>query len=438
MAEARVTCPKCGHSFPLTKALANQIEASLRSEYDSLAKQRQREMEAEYRKRVESDRKAFQRQADAKAKRAAAAQLSALRAQLTQATNRERIAAAKHERQLEAEGARAQREAQKEAKERFASELADLRKRLKEGEARQEELELREQSFLRKEASLEAKESNLQRTIQREVEAARKQTAAQTTEEIEEEYHQRELEHEKVIRDLKEQLTDARKRLDQSSQQLQGEVRELELEKSLMATCPDDKIRAVRKGKLGADIIHKVMDSSGHHCGTLVWEAKSARVWNKSWVSKLRRDQRKEKAEIAVLVSTALPRNVKSHLTQIAGVWVCDFSVATGLAMILRANLAELARVRGSARGKPEKMEILYQYLMSTEFRQRVEAIVEAFVGMRDDLEREKTVTEKAWAAREKNLDQVLENVAGMVGDIQAIAPAFPRIRRLELPAPTQ
>jgi hypothetical protein len=438
MAEPTVMCPKCGHRFPLTKALTSQIEESLRSEYDSLSKEREREIESQYRKQAEADRKAIQKQAEAKAKKAASTLLAALQSQLTQATKREKAASARYDRQVASARAQAQREAQKEAKEHVASQLAELTKELNEGQARAEDIELREKAFLQKEAALKAKESSLQKTIQREVEAARRQTATQTAEGIEEDYQQRELEHQKVMQDLKKQLTDARRRLDQSSQQLQGEVRELQLEKALAATCPDDKIRAVRKGKLGADIIHKVLDASAHHCGTIVWEAKNTRAWNKSWITKLRSDQRKEKAELAVLVSTTLPKNVKSHLTQIAGVWVCDFSVATGLAIVLRANLVELARVRGSARGETEKTEILYQYLMSTGFRQRVEAIVEGFVGMRDDLEREKTVTEKAWATREMNIDQVLENVAGMVGDIQAIAPSFPKIRRLELPAPAR
>jgi hypothetical protein len=170
-------------------------------------------------------------------------------------------------------------------------------------------------------------------------------------------------------------------------------------------------------------------------CGTIVWESKNTRNWNKGWIAKLRSDQRREKAELAVLVSAVLPEQLKSRLGQISGVWVTDFSLAIGLATALRAGLMEVALIRSATRDKTEKMEILYQYLMSTEFRQRVEAIVESFTTMREDLEREKRATEKNWAKREKGLELVLQNVSGMVGGIQAITPAFPKIRRLELPA---
>jgi hypothetical protein len=438
MADPRVTCPKCGHRFPLTKALTGQVEESLRLEYDTLAKQRERETELRYRKRAEADRRVLQRQAAAKAAKAASAQLAALRSQIALATKREKATRASSERSIATARAQAQREAQKEATARFAAQVADLTKKLEEGQARLKDTELRERASLQKEAALKAEEDRLHKTIEREVAAARKKAAAETAKEVEETYLHRELEHQKVRDDLMKQLTDARRRLAQSSQQLQGEVRELELEKALVVACPGDKISAVRKGKLGADIIHKVVGPGGNECGKIVWEVKNARTWTQTWITKLRSDQRRENAELAVLVSNVLPKNAKSHLSQAGGVWVCDNSVAPGLAVVLRANLVELARVRGSARGKPEKMEMLYQYLMSTEFRQRVEAIVEGFVGMRDDLEREKTASEKAWAKREKELDQVLENVAGMVGDIQAVAPAFPKIRRLELPAPAR
>jgi hypothetical protein len=235
---------------------------------------------------------------------------------------------------------------------------------------------------------------------------------------------------------MKKQLTEVKRKLEQSSQQAQGEVIELQLEKLLSATFPDDQIRAIAKGKLGADIIQRVISPGGQHCGTIVWESKNTKNWNKSWLTKLRGDQRREKAEIAVIVSSVLPKGMRSHFGQVSGVWVADFSVAVGLAAALRANLVDVARVTMTAQGKTEKMEVLYRYLMSTEFRQRVEAIVEAFVTMRDDLHNEKQATERHWAKREKHLDLVLQNVSGMVGDIQAITPAFPRIKRLELPSP--
>jgi hypothetical protein len=239
-----------------------------------------------------------------------------------------------------------------------------------------------------------------------------------------------------MITDLKQELTEVKRRLEQASQQAQGEVIELELEHNLSAAFPDDKIEAIAHGKLGADIIQWVMSPNGQQCGKIVWESKNTRNWSKAWIAKLKSDQRKEKAEIAVLVSSALPKNFKSHFGQMSGVWVSDFTVAIGLATALRLNLIDVARVKMVDRNKPQNMEILYRYLMSTEFRQRVEAIVEAFVAMRNDLHNEKQAAERNWAKREKHLELVLQNVSGMVGDIQAITPAFPNIKRLELPEP--
>jgi hypothetical protein len=217
---------------------------------------------------------------------------------------------------------------------------------------------------------------------------------------------------------------------------MQGEVVELELQKRLAVAFPTDEIVAVAKGKPGADVLQRVFTPGGQLSGTIIWESKKTKNWNASWITKLKADQRREKAELAVLVSSALPKDFPSRFGQVSGVWVTDLDLVPGLAAALRANLIDVARIRLSTEGKPDKMEILYQYLMSTEFRQRVEAIVEAFAIMRDDLERERQATHKQWAKRETQLRLVIENLAGAVGDIQAIAPAFPKIRRLELPAP--
>jgi hypothetical protein len=436
MAEPNVVCPKCGHRFALTKALTDQIEESLRHQYEADARQREKAAQAAYEKRLGVEREKIEKLATSRAARAAAAEVGKLQALLVQAQKRERSAQADFDRRLTAEKARLKRAAVNDARASFTSEIADLRKQMRERDAKLQEMQKRDARIQVREKQVKAKEQELQKAIAREVEAARRKTLQETSDKIEKEYRTRELQHQKIVADLKKQLTEAKLRLEQSSQQAQGEVVELQLEKLLSATFPDDEIHPIAKGKLGADIIQRVISPSGQHCGTIVWESKNTRNWNKSWLTKLRADQRREKAEIAVIVSSVLPRDLRSSFGQISGVWVADFSVAVGLAVALRANLVDVARVMMTAHGKTEKMELLYQYLMSTEFRQRVEAIVEGFVTMRDDLHKEKQATEKNWAKREKHLDLVLHNVSGMVGDIQAITPAFPRIRRLELPAP--
>jgi hypothetical protein len=224
--------------------------------------------------------------------------------------------------------------------------------------------------------------------------------------------------------------------LEQSSQQTQGEVIELELEKVLKKAFPDDQIDPIAKGRNGADILHTIYTPSRECCGAILWESKNTRKWSKAWLGKLRGDQRRAKAELAVLVSFALPQDVK-YFGHVDGVWVTEFSLVLGVATALRVNLLQVAMLKQSATGKHgKKMELLYDYLSSTEFRHRIEAMVEAFRAMQDDLNKERRVMENQWAKREKQIQLVVHNVSGMYGDMQAIVgQALPRIRRLELPA---
>jgi hypothetical protein len=170
----------------------------------------------------------------------------------------------------------------------------------------------------------------------------------------------------------------------------------------------------------GADVIQKVFNKSGQFCGTIVWESKRTKVWSEGWLQKLKDDQRALKAEIAILVSEVLPKDINGF-SQRSGIWISSFSSAIAVAQILRTQLIQLANARTAAVGKNEKMEALYGYLTSTEFRQRVEAIAEAFIQMESDLSEEKRVAEKRWAKRQKEIDRVFSNTAGMYGDLQGL-----------------
>jgi hypothetical protein len=436
MAEPTVVCPKCGHKFPLTKALTEHLEESLRKEFEIRMKESDQEAKATFEKRLAGERDRIEKQATTRAAKSSASEVRKLQALLASAGKREKATQADFNHQLATEKTRLQREAVQQARLSVSTEIASLRKQMRERDQELREMQENYEEIQKREKAVKAKEQSLQRTIAHEVEAARKKTLLETSERIEQEYHGRELRHQKMITDLKQELTEAKRRLEQASQQAQGEVIELELEHNLSAAFSDDKIEAIAHGKLGADIVQWVMSPTGQQCGKIVWESKNTRNWSKAWITKLKSDQRKEKAEIAVLVSSALPTNFKSHFGQMSGVWVSDFSVAIGLATALRFNLIDVARVKMVDRNKPQNMEILYRYLMSTEFRQRVEAIVEGFVAMRSDLLNEKQAAERNWARREKHLELVLQNVSGMVGDIQAITPAFPNIKRLELSEP--
>ena len=240
-----------------------------------------------------------------------------------------------------------------------------------------------------------------------------------------------------VVAQLKKQLTDAIKakddlsrKLEQGSQKTQGEVLELKLEELLKVEFPYDEIVHVPTGVSGADIIQKVHDRRGRLCGQIIWETKKTKSWNEQWIQKLKDDQRAINANEAVIVSSSLPDDVKGFVTR-DGVWICDIKLIIPLAVALRINLESINRERSMSVGKNEKMEVLYGYLTGVEFKQRVEAIIEAFDSMDAGLKKERLVFEKSWSEREKQLKKIINNTVGMYGDLSGLV-TLPQIKSLE------
>jgi hypothetical protein len=227
-------------------------------------------------------------------------------------------------------------------------------------------------------------------------------------------------EKDKKLQDAIKANEELRRKLQQGSQQTQGEVLELQIEELIRASFPGDGIEPVPKGVSGADVVHRVYNRRGDGCGVIVWESKHTKVWSDAWFQKLKDDLRLVKGDVAVLVSEALPKGVE-NFALVRGIWVTSPSCALGLAVALRAQLIEVATTKLAAVGKNEKMEVLYHYLSGSEFRQRVEAIVEAFVDMQKDLQAERRTAERQWSKREKQIQRVIANTAGMYGDLQGI-----------------
>ncbi|MGD9604336.1 MAG: DUF2130 domain-containing protein, partial [Gammaproteobacteria bacterium] len=210
---------------------------------------------------------------------------------------------------------------------------------------------------------------------------------------------------------------------------------ELELESLLRAKFPHDLLEPVAKGESGADLLQQVRSPGGQVGGEILWEAKRTRHWNDGWLVKLREDQRNAKAEVAVIVSHALPRGVESF-DVVDGVWVTSPRYALPLAAALRGTLLQVAMTRQQAEGLQTKTELVYAYLIGPRFRHRVEAIVEAFSGLRDDLDRERKATLKQWAKREAQIERVMNATVGMYGDLQGIAgKSLQEIEGLDYPA---
>jgi hypothetical protein len=386
MAEQSIACPSCGKKIPLTRALRAEIEQSVKQEFEETLRSRERELRALYEERLEDDLQRAQKEAVRKAEKKIAQEVAALRDQ-----------------------------------------VRDQAKNL--DDARRNELALR-----KRELELERKQEDLELEVTRQLGKERARAVTETQERLAEEHRLKDAEKERQLADMRRQIEDLKRKAEQGSQQLQGEVGEEELETLLRGSFPSDDIRTIGQGVRGADLHQIVIDSRGRRSGSILWECKNARNWNDAWLAKLKQDQRAVHADLAVLVSAVLPKGC-TRFVLLDGVLVTDFACALCLAGVLRANLFELAQTRSAALHKEEKLELLHRYLSGVEFRQRVEAVVEAFTAMRHDLEQERRAAERQWARRARQIDAVTLNVSGMYGDLQGILPALPSIRQLELPA---
>jgi len=272
-------------------------------------------------------------------------------------------------------------------------------------------------------------ELNMKKQLLEEEEKIRTEAAKKA----EEEQHTKLLAKDKQLADTLKELEEARRKLQQGSQQTQGEVFELEFEKLLAEHYPHDKIEEVKKGVRGGDIVQEVWDSRGNMVGKILWELKNTKNWSEGWIDKLKEDQRNSNADEAILISEILPDDMK-----IAGfrksVWVTEKQFVFTLADTMRAKLIQLFYVKNSVQGKDKKMEILYSYLSGTEFKHRVEAIVDAFSNMQTEIEKEKRYFANKWSRDEKNIRMVIDNTIGMHGDLKGIiGNSLPQIKELEL-----
>lgn len=427
MAIQTITCPKCKKSFPLSAALTSRIENDIRKKYELEAKNKDKELATEYKKKLAvaeknlqsklaGEKAKFENEARKIAKRESASEISDLRKKLTSA---------------KADEQKIIRRAKKEAREAFDEDLFNLQEQLDKKEEKILQMHRREAALRKQQQTLEQKEKKLDSTIKKEVKIAR----LEAQKELAQERDLRERQKDKQITDLTKQIKVLQRKAEQGSQQSQGEILELELEEFLRGKFPFDEIKPVAKGRRGADVLQKVCTRSGQHCGTLIWEAKNTARFSKSWLTKLKTDQRREKAEIAVLVSSVLPDEIQ-QFGQVQGIWITSFSLIAGVATALRENLIQASLTKAAMQGKNiEVKDMLYDYLTGNEFKLRVEAVIDSFRAMQDELEKEKRATQKNWERREDNIQSFIQSISGMYGDMQRIA-TLPKIKRLEqLPA---
>jgi hypothetical protein len=364
---ANVRCPGCGASIPISEALQRQ-----------LVEQAETQIEARVREQL-------------------AGALPAL-----------------------AERARA------EAAARVELELRDARAEAEEKARKVAELEQAELGLRREKRALEEQKQALELDVARRLDAERAAIRDAAIAQAEEQHRLRDAERELKLQDALRMNQELQRKLQQGSQQTQGEALELALEELLRASFPLDEIEPVAKGVRGADVLQRVRSRSGMPCGAILWESKNAKHWSPAWIAKLKDDQREAKAELAILVSTALPKDLTAF-GPCDGVWVAEPGVAVALATALRVSLVELATTRRAVAGKNEAMDALFAYLTGPEFRQRVEAVVRTFADMQADLEEEKRAAARRWSRREKQLARVVGSTSAMYGDLEGLlGPSLP------------
>jgi hypothetical protein len=414
MTEPTLTCPTCRTQIKLTESLAAPLIEDTRKRYEDQLTRKETE--------VASREAAIRDQQEQ-----IAAARDAIDAQVAAKVDEERsrIAAA------EALKAKRLVAIDVDAK---VKEIAELNDVLKQRETKLAEAQQAQADLIRKQRELDDATREMDLTIQKQVQTELGAVRDQAKQEVEAALTLRVREKEEQIASMQRQIEDLRRKAEQGSQQLQGEVQELALEALLRQKFPRDAFDPVPKGEFGGDLIQHVFGPAGQICGSILWEAKRTKNWSDGWLGKLREDQRAAKADVAMIVSHALPKGLQTF-DQIDGVWVTEPRCAVAVAIALRESLIALAAARLAGEGQQTKMELVYQYLTGPRFRHRIEAVVERFSEMQADLDRERKAMMRLWAKREEQIRGVVESTAGLYGDLQGIAGrSLLEIDGLELP----
>jgi hypothetical protein len=378
-----ITCPKCKYEIEVKQVLSAQLRAELSAEFDAAQQRKEIALEAKWQK------------------------------------EREQL----------------QQQSEKKATEKVAVDLQDMQQQLTEAKASLKSAQDAELALRKERRQLQEDKEALELSVNRRLDEERSKIREAAKKEVLEERQFKEAEDSKLISDLRKQIEDLKRKAEQGSQQLQGEVLELSIEGQLSQLFPLDDVNPVPKGIHGGDVLHGVHDGVHGLCGSILWETKRTKNWSDGWLPKLRDDQRAAKAQYAILISAELPPTITSF-GQIEGVWITNCACAPAVAAVLRHSLIQLAAANRALEGRSDKMEFLYKYLAGPECKHHIEGIVEAFVTLKEELEKEKRSTQRMWAKREKQLERAVLNTAGLYGDLQGIiGNVMPHITQLEEPA---
>ena len=400
-----VKCPSCNHSFPIEEVMTEEYKKQLRKQMQQYTQQK----EDEFRKKEEEFRKkedgflSSQRQQQEQFEQRLIEEKRQMQQNIEQSMRKSIQADVEHQmRMLE--------NSVKESEEKLRA-------------SRQKELE-----FMQKEQSLKQREEELELVTQRKLQEQREALAEQIRKQEAERFAMRDNEYQFKVRELEKQLDDQKRlaeemkrKAEQGSMQLQGEVQELILEEQLRSYFPFDMVNEVGKGIRGADCIQTVRNSFGQECGKIIYESKRTKDFGVDWIEKLKKDMRNTGADIAVIVTQCYPKDMDCFGEK-DGVWICSFTEVKAVSYVLRETVMKTSAILKAQEGKGDKMHLLYDYLMSNEFKEQWKALREGFTSMRMSILRERDAMEKLWKAREKQLEKVLLSAVHIQGSIEGIA----------------
>lgn len=413
---ADIKCPNCGHEFAISDALSEDVKKELRDKMKDFVKKKEEEFakkEDEFQQKEKDRQREFQQKE---------------RDWQREAQEKEQAAS----RQFEAEKVRLQQSIEQDLRKNisadFEHKLRMLEQNNKDNEEKLRTARDKEIAFLKQEQELKDREAELELTLQRKL-VEEKGKLSEEIRKIEEQRHSsREAEFQMREKELLKQLDDQKKlaeemkrKAEQGSMQLQGEVQEMALEEMLRMAFPFDMVQEVGKGIRGADCIQTVRNNFGQECGRIIYESKRTKHFEKGWIEKLRADMRATTADVAVLVTQAMPDQMEVF-GLMDGVWVCSYTEVAALTQVLREGILKMYTAVKSQQNRGDKMHLLYDYLTSHEFGEQWKAIREGFLAMRISIQKERDAMEKLWKSREKQLEKVLLNVAHIKGSIEGIA----------------
>ena len=422
-----VICPNCKTEFEPTAAIAQSVKDELTKEYNQkwveLARQKDEQFKQEklliQQQQTDREQQIAEREKQKE---------DLLKRREEQLFRDQQTLSQKLEDEKKALESRLHKELSAKVGADFQNQLKLLEESNKINEAKLAEARNKELDFLKKMQELQTKEQELELVMQRKMIDERGKLLDQVKKEEEEKNKLKETEFQMKLKEKDKQLEDQRKlveemkrKSEQGSMQLQGEVQELALEEMLRYAFPFDVINEVGKGVKGADCIQTVRNSYGQECGKIIFESKRTKDFSEDWVEKLKADMRLLGADVAVIVTLAMPKDM-NNFGERNGIWICSFDDARALVHILRELVIKVYTASKNQENKGDKMTLLYSYLVSGEFSEQWNAIREGFMGMKMSIQRERDQMEKMWKSREKQLEKVLLNAAHIKGSIEGIA----------------